>query len=66
MLYESKTWCLRENEVDILRTERFIVMGMCSVKLMDKKTVELMDMLGLKEAADKLDWQMVLGGMFMF
>ena len=28
---------------------------MCSVKLVDKRnTVELMDMLGLKEAADKL------------
>ena len=28
---------------------------MCSVKLMDKRnTMELMDMLGLKEAADKL------------
>ena len=56
MLYGSKTWCLRENEVAILRrAERFMVRAMCGVKLVDKRNaVELMDMLGLKEAADKL------------
>ena len=45
MLYESETWCLRENEVVILRrAERSMVRAMCSVKLMDKRnTVELMD-----------------------
>ena len=55
MLYGSETWCLRENEVAILRrAERFMVRAMCSVKLVDKRnTEELMDMLGLKEAADK-------------
>ena len=49
-------WCLRENEVAILRkAERSMVRAMCSVKLVDKKNTEdLMDMLGLKEAADKL------------
>ena len=55
MLCGSETWCLRENEVVILRkTERSMVRAMCGVKLVDKRnTVELM--LGLKEAAaDKL------------
>ena len=56
MLYESEMWCLRENEVTILRrAERSMMRVMCSVKLVDKRnTVELMNMLGLKEAADKL------------
>ena len=47
MLYRSETWCLRENEMAILRrTER----AMCGAKLMDKKrTEDLMEMLGLKE-----------------
>ena len=49
-------WCLRENEVAILRkAERFMGRAMFGVKLVDKmNTVELMDMLGLKEAADKV------------
>ena len=49
-------WCLRKNEIAILRrAERSMVRVMCSVKLVDKKNTEnLMDMLGLKEAADKL------------
>ena len=56
MLYGSETWCLTENEVAILRrAERSIVRAMCGVKLVDKRsTEELMNMLGLKEAADKL------------
>ena len=47
--------CLRENEVTILRrAERSMVRVMCSVKLVHKRnTEELMDMLGLKEAAEK-------------
>ena len=47
MLYGSETWCLRENEMAILRrTER----AMCGAKLMEKKrTGDLMEMLGLKE-----------------
>ena len=57
MLYGDETWCLRENEVPILRrAERSMVRVMCNVKLVDKRnTEELMDMLGLKEAADKLE-----------
>ena len=56
MLYGSETWCLRENEVAILRrTERAMIRAMCGVKLMDKKnTEELMVMLKLKETIDKL------------
>ena len=56
MLYGSETWCLRENEVAILRrAERSMVRAMCGVKLVDKRnTEEQMDMLGLNKAADKL------------
>ena len=47
MLYGSETWCLRENEMSVLRrTER----AMCGTKLMEKKrTKDLMEMLGLME-----------------
>ena len=47
MLYGSETWCLRENEIAILRrTER----AMYGAKLMEKKrTEDLMEMLGMKE-----------------
>ena len=56
MLYGRETWCLRENEVAILRrAERSMVREMCRIKLVNKRnTEELMDMLALKEAADKL------------
>ena len=56
MLYGSETWCLRENEVAISRkAETSMVRVMCNVKLVHKKNIEeLMDMLRLKEAADKL------------
>ena len=38
MLYESETWCLRENEIGILkRTERVMVRAMCGAKLIEKK-----------------------------
>ena len=51
MLYGSEMWCLRENEIAILRrTERAMVRAMCGAKLMEKKrTEDLMEMLGLKE-----------------
>ena len=51
MLYGSETWCLRENEMAILRrTDRAMVIAMCGAKLMEKKrTEDLMEMLGLKE-----------------
>ena len=46
MLNESETWCLRENEMAILRrTERAMVRSMCGVKLVDRtKTEDLMEM----------------------
>ena len=51
MLYGSESWCLRENEMAVLRrTERAMVRAMSGVKLMEKKrTEDLMDILGLKE-----------------
>ena len=53
MLYGSETWCLRENEMAVLRrTEREMVRAMCGAKQMEKKrTGDLMEMLGLKETA---------------
>ena len=50
MLYGSETWCLRENEMAILRrTERAMVRAMCSAKLLEKKrTEDLMEMLKLQ------------------
>ena len=37
MLYGSETWCLRENEVDILRTKKVMMKAMCGVKTIEKK-----------------------------
>ena len=38
MLCGSETWCLRENEMAILRrTERAMVRAMCGAKLMEKR-----------------------------
>ena len=56
MLYGSETWCLKENEMAILRrTERAMVRAMCGVKLSDRRnSATLMGLLGLKETADKL------------
>ena len=50
-IYGSETWCLKENEMAVLRrTERAMVRAMCGAKLMEKKrTEDLMEMLGLKE-----------------
>ena len=51
MLYGSETWCLKENEMAILRrTERAMVRAMCGVKLRDRRSTEdLREMLGLEE-----------------
>ena len=55
MLYESETWCLRETEMAILRTDKAMVRTMCEVKLVDRKNMEeLMQMLGLKETLDRM------------
>ena len=37
MLYWSKTWCLRENEVTVLRTENAMVRSMCGAKMIEKR-----------------------------
>ena len=55
MLYGSETWCLRENEIAILRTESAMVRSMCGIKLVDRKNMEeLMEMLGLKETLNRM------------
>ena len=38
MLYGSETWCLRENEIAVLRrTEIAMVRAMCGAKLTDRR-----------------------------
>ena len=56
MLYRGKTWCLKKNKVAIMRRAKIsMIRAMCDVKSVDKKNIEeLMDILGLKESADKL------------
>ena len=55
LLYGSEMWCLRENEIKILKTGRAMVRSMCGVKLVDRKNTEdLMKMLGLKEILDNM------------
>ena len=51
MLHGNETWCLRENEMAILRrTERAMVRAMCGAKLMEekKRTEDLMEMIGIE------------------
>ena len=51
MLYESETWCLRKNEMVILRrTEKAVMRAMCGVKIIEKRrSQELMNFLGFKD-----------------
>ena len=51
MLYGIETWCLRENEMAVLRkTKRAMTRPMCGTKLMEKtRTEDLMEIFGLKE-----------------
>ena len=49
MLYKSETWCLRKNEIAILRTEKAMIRATCGVKLIEKGSQELMSLLGLKD-----------------
>ena len=58
MLYGTETWCLRENEMAILRrTMRAMVRAMCGAKLIEKKRTEsnLMEMLGLKKTVVQME-----------
>ena len=46
----SEVWCLKENENAISnRTEGVMVKAMCGQRIVDRKTEEQMNMLGLKE-----------------
>ena len=56
MLYGIETWCLGQNEIGIFqRIERAMVICMCGVKLMGKKsTKDLILMLDLNETIDQL------------
>ena len=49
MLYGSETWCLRESEMAILRrTEKAMMRAMCKVKVIEKRSQELMSLLSLQ------------------
>ena len=51
MLYGSEMWCLRKNEMAILRrTERSLMRAMCGIKLIEKRrSQELRNLLNLKD-----------------
>ena len=45
LLCGSETWCLKEREVELLRTERAMIRAIFGMKLIDRKnTEELMQM----------------------
>ena len=56
MLYGSEMWCLRENEMAILkRTKKPMMRTMCGVKMIKKRrSQELISFLGLKNTLDGL------------
>ena len=56
MLYGSKTWCLRENEMAILRrTEKAMMKATCGVKIIEKRrSQELLSLQGIKDTLDGL------------
>jgi len=70
ILYGSETWCLRENEMAILRrTEKSMVRAMCGIKLMDRKnTKEPMSTICWVYIIRWISWQEQMGyvGMGMF
>ena len=54
MLYVSETWCLRKNEMAILRrTEKAMMRAMCGVKLIEKRWSQI-SLLGLKDTLYEL------------
>ena len=55
MLYGSETWCLRDNEMPILRrTKKAIMRAMCGVKMIEKtRSQEFMNLLGLKNTLNQ-------------
>ena len=55
MLYGRETWCLRENELAISRTEKAMMTAKCGVEIIEKRSSqELMSLLGLKDTLDGL------------
>ena len=54
ILYGSEAWCLKENEMEILRrTERSMMRAMCGVQLKNiKRCTDLMFMLGFSETTE--------------
>ena len=55
MLYGRETWCVRENEMAILRKTEKSIITVCGVKLIEKRrSQELMSLLGLKDNLDGL------------
>ena len=55
MLYGSETWCLRKNQMVILRRiEKAIMRAMCGVKIEKRSSQELMSLLGIKDTLDGL------------
>ena len=41
MLYGSETWCLKKNEMAILRNEKAMMRAMCGVKIIEKRGQKL-------------------------
>ena len=56
MLYGSETWCLRKNEMAMLRrTEKAMMRAMCGIEIIEKRrSQELLSLLGLKDTFDGL------------
>ena len=56
MLNGSEMWCLRDNEMAILRrTEKAMMRAMCGVKIIEKRrNPEVMSLLDLKDTLDGL------------
>ena len=56
MLYGGETWCLKENEMAILRrTEKAMMRALCGVMMIEKRrSQELMSFLGLRDTLDGL------------
>ena len=57
MLYRGETWCLKKNEMGILRrTEKAMMRAMCRIKIKiieKRKSHKLMSLLGLKDTLDE-------------
>ena len=54
VMYGNETWCLRENELAILRrTKKNMIRAMCGAKI-EKRSQELISLLGLTDTLDGL------------